>query len=169
MTKPIILTTGNADLSKLSGSLGFSRWFYQDFAEYAQQTQTGFNHEGIPLHIVLPIASTDTVQDQLLDRLESMDISNLHIEFQPFDQIIKPTDYFIRHATIYRQRIVDSLRARLDRSNWDALILTGLTQDQCRDVIDLHLRLDVLINYPVTGMDCVQETVSTVFKRATIV
>lgn len=168
MSKRIVLTTGNADLNKLSGNVGFSHWFFNEFIDYADSTGTPYDHESAPLHIVLPVASVGDWQDTMLDQLEAIHCSRLHIEFQPHDHLGKTSDFFLKNANIYRKRIIDSLRERLDRSNWGHIIITGLTQDDCLDIIDLHLRLDVTVDYPVLWRDSVHEEVKTLYRRATI-
>lgn len=166
MSKIIALTTGDYTLPQLSGNTGFATWFYTPYISYCEKVG-GQPNEGVtPLHIVLPAASVGDWQDNLLTKLEPLDISRLHIEFQPIDHLQQHIDYYRENATKYRQRIISGLRERLERSNWSGIVLTGLTQEDCEGIIDLHLdvkqKVEMFKEAPVRR---VSDHVSVVFER----
>jgi hypothetical protein len=167
MAKIIALTTGMADQNKLSGNVGFRFWFWEEFRQYAEEVDLDFDPNLTPLHVVLPTATVGDWQDNLLTQLEGIQCSLLHLEFQPINHLQEHNSYFYENAVRYRKKVIESLRGHLDRSNWGSLIITGLAQDECQVILDLHLHLDMEIAYPVTDTNSVSTEVKTIFKRAT--
>lgn len=66
----------------------------------------------------------------------------------------------------HREGQISGLRERLERSNWSGIVLTGLSQEDCEGVIDLHLdvkqKVEMFKEAPVRR---VSDHVSVVFER----
>lgn len=174
MNKPIILTTGDLGLTHLSGPTRFEQWFYRIYADYMakymfdRDFDSTFGQEYIlsPLHVTIPVSSTGTVVEEMLTCLEAVKCSRLHVEFQPANRWRKYSKAFLKSAEDVRTQTIANLRKHLDRSNWSTIIITGLTQDECQDIIDLHICLDVELKFPLIGESYITSKPITVFKRA---
>lgn len=168
MTKKIFLTTGSIEPGKFSGNAGFMKWFFPPFSIYCRENRVPHDHMTPPLHIVLPIATHDTWQEDILHQLESFKCSILHIEFQNTYFHNDPSDFFIERSKVYRKKVISSLRRHLDNSKWGHVVLSGITRDDCRDVVDVHFQLGDIVYSLIGKQDDHRVPVKTIYQRATV-
>lgn len=160
MSKSIILATGNIPVEEYSGYL-FIKTFGKVATHYLIQNSDLIVRG--QWHTVVPPATVGWSTINGFEYLKEMPVGLQHLQFQP---LIGPKTYLgipnphYEAQAAYRKAILTWLPVLLAESNWENIVLTGLTLEECEHVVD--------VVFTVSVDDKGNQKVRKTFQRATI-
>lgn len=144
MSKSIILTTvkGGKAPVEFRGPQGMAAFYAPVFLDKIEKSPYKIRWDVAPMHLRIRPSSLYNMQLDLLEKLKPIDLSILHLDFEEiinFNKAIEVSDYFLQHVEEERAKILNALPALLEQSNWDCIILSGITPDMCWDVMNVQI------------------------------
>lgn len=152
MSKSIILTTmqGGKAPDNCRGPQGIAK-YANTIMEKFEKTPYKIRWDVAPMHLRIRPTSINNMQLHLLEKLTPIDLSILHLDFEEIiliNDYVELSNHYLQQVVEQRTVLLNSLPELLRKSNWDCIVLSGITPDMCWDVMDFQIDLDFIAVYP---------------------